>query len=275
MNSKSQKNQGTKIVIGTSGYSYEDWRGFFYPENISKEDFLDFYSHEFNGVELNFTYYSFPNPLTIARIAEKTTSDFSFALKANQLFTHSRDKEALHSIPSFLIGIAPLIESDKIKALLFQFPYSFHYQPKNRIYLKNLIEEFKEKGEEDFPIAVEFRNTDWFKESVIENLKEMKVTLVNVDLPQIPNLPIPGNILTSDIAYIRFHGRNQKNWWKGDNVSRYDYLYSKKELEEWLPLIDKVFNHVKILLLFFNNHHKAKAVFNARMMKDMLLCNIT
>ncbi len=259
-----------RIVIGTSGYSYDDWREVFYPKELPRGKLLDYYAEEFDGVEINFTYYSFPSQATIARIAEKTPKNFVFSLKANQIFTHSRENDAFEAIPRFLYGIAPLVESEKLKSLLFQFPYSFHYTRENRFYLDRLLSEFIEKTKEKIPLAVEFRNTEWFLETVVSKFKEMNTTLVNVDLPRLNRLPLPGDAVTSEIAYIRFHGRNRKNWWKGDNVSRYDYLYSKDELEEWLPLIERVISQVKILLIFFNNHHKGKAVLNARMMREVI-----
>ncbi len=261
---------GTKLIIGTSGYSYEDWRGAFYPETLSRNEFLTYYAGEFNGVELNFTYYSMPGRRTIERMVEFTPEEFSFSVKANKLFTHVRDETALEAVPSFLAGLAPLLESGKLSALLFQFPYSFHYNKETRVYLKKLIGSFRDRGLTGTSIAVEFRNTDWLKASVIDTFKKENLTLVEVDLPELKGLPLPDDTVTSDTGYIRFHGRNKSNWWKGDNVSRYDYLYTREELSRWKSLISRMTKHVKILLIFFNNHHKGKAVLNARMLKKML-----
>ena len=88
----------TKLIIGTSGYSYEDWRGAFYPETLSRNEFLTYYAGEFNGVELNFTYYRMPGRRTIERMVKFTPEEFSFSVKANKLFTHVRDETALEEI---------------------------------------------------------------------------------------------------------------------------------------------------------------------------------
>ena len=96
------------------------------------------------------------------------------------------------------------------------------------------------------------------------------MALVNVDEPRLPRLPEPGDTVTSELAYLRFHGRNGANWWKGDNTTRYDYLYSDEELAEWMDPILIILGKVRLLLVAFNNHYKAQAVANARRLKVML-----
>jgi uncharacterized protein YecE (DUF72 family) len=73
------------------------------------------------------------------------------------------------------------------------------------------------------------------------------------------------------MAYIRFHGRNAANWWTGDNASRYDYLYSRQELGEWVDRVRAIFTKVQMLLIFFNNHWRGQAARNAKDMRDLLL----
>ncbi len=79
------------IYIGTSGYSYEDWKNYFYPEDLDKKEYLGYYSTIFNTVELNFTYYCFPNPYTFLNLSKKVKEGFVFSVKANSVFTHQRE----------------------------------------------------------------------------------------------------------------------------------------------------------------------------------------
>jgi uncharacterized protein YecE (DUF72 family) len=77
-------------------------------------------------------------------------------------------------------------------------------------------------------------------------------------------------VATSDIGYIRFHGRNRSKWYTGDSKERYDYLYSEDELQGWLPKIRKLAGQTEKIFIFFNNHRKGQAVINARMMIGLL-----
>jgi uncharacterized protein YecE (DUF72 family) len=96
------------------------------------------------------------------------------------------------------------------------------------------------------------------------------VTLVSVDEPDLPKLLRPTTEITGGFGYVRFHGRNKSAWWTGDNASRYDYLYSPAELEEWVDRIKSILARVPILLLFFNNHWRGSAAKNAREMQLLL-----
>ncbi len=89
------------------------------------------------------------------------------------------------------------------------------------------------------------------------------ICFVQTDLPLLDKLPLPTSVTTSDIGYIRFHGRNAENWWGGDSTSRYDYLYNNHELQSWLCRIEEIASRVNRLLITFNNHHKGKAIQNA------------
>ena len=91
---------------------------------------------------------------------------------------------------------------------------------------------------------------------------------VSVDEPPLSGLLPPTPVVTGEVLYVRFHGRNTERWWSGGN-ERYDYRYSKAELTEWLLKIKKTREKVKTTFLFFNNCHLGQAVDNARMMADL------
>jgi uncharacterized protein YecE (DUF72 family) len=257
--------QKAKVLVGTSGYSYDDWVGPFYPEGMEKKDFLGYYAAQFPVVELNFSYYTQPKATNLARMIEKTPEGFRFAVKAHQSLTHNIGEDFEKDVECFKRGIVPLVEAGRLAAVLFQFPYSFHYTPPCRKHLQTLCEVF-----EEIPTAVEFRNAEWQRNSVYDGLKAVKAGFVNVDEPRLPKLPEPSEVVTSELGYIRFHGRNSTNWWGGDNVSRYDYLYSSEELAQWLPTIERMLTKATLLLVIFNNHSRGKAIQNARDIQGML-----
>ena len=112
------------VRVGTSGYSFQDWRGNFYPEGIDKGKMLDHYVQHFNTVEINTTYYRIPHPRVFENMVSKAPEGFDFMVKVPQSFTHRRtdleqDRDCIHQ------AIAPLVESGKLDGLLAQFPYSF------------------------------------------------------------------------------------------------------------------------------------------------------
>jgi uncharacterized protein YecE (DUF72 family) len=256
----------TLVFVGTSGYSYDDWVGPFYPPGTQNADYLSFYSKEFNFVELNFSYYKKPDAFMLERMVQKIPDNFLFTIKAHKSMTHEISDDLIQEIASFKQGIRPLKEAQKLGAILLQFPYSFHYTPQNRKQLDNISTNL-----EGYPLAMEFRNNEWVKDQVIEELKLRRICYVNVDMPDMPKLLKPSDIVTSELSYIRFHGRNKNMWWQGDNVSRYDYLYSDDELNDWLTRIKNILDKAKMLLISFNNHSRGQAIQNARKMKELLL----
>jgi uncharacterized protein YecE (DUF72 family) len=255
-----------KVFIGTSGFSYDDWKGVFYPPEMTGKDFLKFYADHYNAVELNFSYYRMPEAGQAKQMLAKSGESLEFVIKAHKEMTHEISERSLGEVvPLFLKGISPFIRAERLGGILLQFPQSFHYETKGRIYLKSLIERLS-----SCPLFVEFRQKTWLKDSVYKTLHDLGVGLVCVDEPPLPSLIPPMAIYTSDAGYIRFHGRNMKNWYGTNARERYDYLYSEVELREWVPKITALSEKTKKLFIFFNNHAKAQAVTNAKMLVNLL-----
>jgi uncharacterized protein YecE (DUF72 family) len=255
-----------EILVGTSGFSYKDWAGVFYPEAMPADKYLGYYAGRFKTLELNFSYYRMPDARQSRQMLEKSGGLLDFTVKACRQLTHEISSNSIaESLPLFLKGISPFVEEKRLGAILLQFPQSFHYTPDNRVYLKSLIEAMSH-----LPVAVEFRQKEWLKDSVFKTLSDMHAAFVCVDEPLLPSLMPPLAINTSDTGYIRFHGRNNKAWYGTDSTARYDYLYSEQELKEWAPRILALAEKTKKLFVFFNNHAKAQAVTNAGMLINML-----
>ena len=250
--------------IGTSGYSYKDWEGVFYPADLPQGQKLDYYAAHFNTVEINSTYYNIPNPAVFYHLNRKTPDNFEFIVKTHRGTTHER-KDNAQSMKSLFAAIAPIIESGKFHGFLAQFPYSFKNTPASRDYLRQT----KELSGE-FPLFVEFRNWTWNRPEIFDFLQQNEIGYVNVDEPRLRGLLPPQNIATTGIAYVRFHGRNQQNWWEGTNETRYDYLYSDAELKEWIDRLSALLQKSLKTYIFFNNHPKGKAIENVRSLVRLL-----
>lgn len=253
------------LLIGTAGYSYEDWRGVFYPEDLDKKEMLPFYAREFSFTEVNSTFYAMPNRFMLYHMGEKTPEHFQFVIKAYRGMTHKREDNEQH-FRDFREALKPLIEAGKLGCVLAQFPTSFRNKDENRDYLK----EFKEMMG-DIPVVVEFRHEEWINDRIFDLLEEEDLGYVCVDEPQFKTLVPPVVKATSRIGYVRFHGRNYKKWWQHkESHERYDYLYSEAELMDWVPNIRKLAEKAKKTFVSMNNHYRAQAVINGRMLREML-----
>lgn len=253
------------IYIGTSGYSYDDWVGPFYPKGLPKNEWLAYYAREFPACEVNFTYYRLPNARTLAAMAARTPPGFIFTVKASQELTHGReDPDA--AFVAFRTGIGPLVERGCLGCVLAQFPYSFHATAENRAYLQRFRDRL-----EGLPTVIEFRNRAWVSDETFGLLRELGLGYCCVDEPRLPGLIPPVAVATGPVAYVRFHGRNAKKWWQHENAyERYDYTYSEEELREWQPKIQSLDGQTEVTFVFANNHWQGQAVSTARQLRMML-----
>lgn len=250
--------------IGTCGYSYQDWKGVFYPPDIDRGKMLDHYATVFKTVEINSTYYRIPHAGVFYHLDRKTPPDFEFIVKVNQETTHARTADST-ALAALCEAVRPLIEAGKFCGFLAQFPYAFKNTQPNREYLCRTRERAG-----DYPLFVEFRNDTWNRPEVFPFLKANRLGYVNVDEPRLRGLLPPQAILTTDTGYVRFHGRNTAQWWKGSNESRYFYQYRPDELQEWLAHLRTLIKRSGKTYLFFNNHPQGNAVKNALELKKML-----
>ena len=251
--------------MGTSGYSYKDWIGQFYPKGTPQDRFLEYYSRHFDACEINFTYYRIPDARTLSRMVEKSDRKVEFVVKANRDMTHS-DKAGDSEFRAFRDARKPMEEAGVFGGLLAQFPFSFHYNEAGRDRLKSIRDRFN-----GLPFVAEFRNVAWMTAETFDFLRRNDIGFCCVDEPRLKGLMPTVVAATSDVGYVRFHGRNAAKWWTHDRPEeRYDYLYSADELSEWVPRIQEIDSNSKKTFVFMNNHFQAKAVSNAQMLLSML-----
>ncbi len=252
------------LYLGTSGYSYDDWIGHFYPEGIAKNEMLPFYAHNFNTTEINYTYYRMPNARTLAAMADKVPDDFVFSIKAASELTHEREDPA--AFGQFREALTPLVDQHKLGAVLAQFPSSFKPSDESRDYLRVFRDRMG-----DLPVVVEFRNAAWVTDETMDLLRRNNLGYCCVDEPRLRGLIPPIAVATAPVAYVRFHGRNAQKWWQHDEAwERYSYSYSTAELEEWVPKIETLTQEAPTTYVYTNNHYRGQAVDTVRQLKLLL-----
>lgn len=261
------------IKIGTSGFSFPDWIGTIYPSNIKKGDMLPYYEKKlgFTITEINSTYYTIPSQKSFTGMMRKTSKDFEFTVKAHKSLTHEiKDKvtgkfiDNKDSFKRFIYSIDPLKKENRLTAVLAQFPYSFHTTKENYDYIKAFKDNLG-----DIPFVVEFRNANWHNEKSTTFLIQNNIGYCVVDEPKFKSLMPYNPTATTDLGYFRFHGRNP-HWFQASVSERYDYLYTKEELQSFVPDIKKINDSVQKTIVMFNNCHAGKSVINAKEMMEML-----
>lgn len=264
--------------IGTAGWSYKDWVPNFYPKQQSKDfDWLKFYAASFNCVEVNSAYYVYLSPKIIESWIRKIedVEDFLFTIKLHQDFTHNRkyDKTGVKSIYDNLMMLE---RAERLGGILIQFPYSFQFNDANAEYLRIMNDTFS-----NYKQFIEIRHSSWNRKEALDFIRTLDVTLCTIDQPEIGKAIQFDPIITNDIAYLRFHGRNVEAWKKSfanfgkeqsydQQSERYLYRYTPGELAEVMQKIRLIYDKVKKIFIIMNNHPQGNAVVNAKEFMGML-----
>jgi uncharacterized protein YecE (DUF72 family) len=163
-----------RVLVGTSGYSYKEWKGSFYPAELADSDMLRYYSGRFRTVEINNTFYRLPGEKDVARWAEQTPPGFTFALKASRRITHDKrlSADSADTVAYLLRTAAGL--GPKLGPLLFQLP---PFLKKDAARLKSFLGFLPETQ----PAAFEFRHPSWFDQEVYEALRSRDAALCAAD----------------------------------------------------------------------------------------------
>jgi uncharacterized protein YecE (DUF72 family) len=236
-----------KYFLGCSGWYYEHWVGKFYPEDLSKQKWLQYYSRNFNTVEVNNTFYRFPTKQMLSSWYKRSPNEFIFALKANWLITHRKRFRDSKGLIERFYQIGDELK-EKLGCILFQLPPKME---KDLALLEKILEQLDLRRNN----IIEFRHKSWFNKEVYDILRKNSLGFCIVSEPEFPeNL-----VVTARNAYIRFHGKGE-NW--------YQYKYSQQELKNWAKQIHKL--DANRLFCYFNNDYKANAVINCQQLKELL-----
>jgi uncharacterized protein YecE (DUF72 family) len=230
----------TRIYVGTSGWTYDDWTGPFYPHDVKGAERLTFYAGRFPTVEVNATFYRFPTQTMIDAWNRRLASRFHLVVKGSRAVTHLKKlKDCQEPLSGFLDRVLQL---RTLRVILWQLPPSLH---KDIARLDAFLLSLPAKVRH----AVEFRHPSWWEEEVAEVLKQHNAAFVAISHPTLPDTVYP----TTDFLYLRFHG-------VGRQLYRYDY--SDEELGDWAKRV-KPRLRGRTLYAFFNNDYNANATRNA------------
>lgn len=264
MSSSASRQQGScQLWLGTSGYSYTEWvEGGFYPRGTRPAQMLPAYAERFPATEINHTWYQMPRAEATGRMQARVPPGFLFAAKLTRSLTHEVDPDTWRDqARMYRDGVAPMVQSGQLAAVLVQLPNRFSRSPDNRSYLAELLDELR-----TLPLAVEFRHRSWAHDRVFAELERRKVALVAVDAPPLKNLfPSTLDVVTSpELIYVRFHGRNGAAWYSGSKQTQFDYDYDDGELTRFVEeRLSSMTGKARRGLVFFNNHVRAQAPRNA------------
>ncbi len=286
-----------EILIGTASWTDKSLlgSGWYPPEAKSAEERLKYYASHFPLVEADSTYYYPPSEKNSELWAKRTPDNFTFNIKAFSLLTgHPTKTEALYKDldfksdkknvyiddldqrvvdevwDRFLSALEPLQDAGKLGLLLFQFPPWFVIGKTNKQYVLECATRAA-----PMRICVEFRNQTWMREDnqkeTLEFLEGHGLPYVCVDMPQGFKSSIPPVVAaTADVAVMRFHGHNVKEWESGSVQRRFKYLYSKDELERWAPRVQDLAQETKKTHVLMNNCYRDYAQRNAKELADLL-----
>jgi uncharacterized protein YecE (DUF72 family) len=286
-----------EILVGTASWTDKTLveSGWYPTDAKSAEKRLQYYASQFPLVEVDSTFYFPPSEANSERWVERTPDGFTFNIKAFSLLTRHRtradalykdlevksDKRNLYPDDlddktvdvvwdRFLSALQPLDEAGKLGLLLFQFPPWFVISRANKNYILECA-----KRAAPYRICVEFRNETWMRgdntHETIEFLEGHGLPLVCVDMPQGFKSSMPAvAAATSDVAVVRFHGRNVDEWESKSVSKRFRYLYESKELEEWVPRIESLSKDADRTHILLNNCYRSYAQQNASELAELL-----
>lgn len=241
--------ENVELFIGTSGWSYDHWKEAFYPEDLPKSRWFEYYAEQFLTVEVNATFYRTFKEQTYHKWRDRAPEKFKYVLKAPRLITHRKYLEDAEEHIRRFWESASLLES-KFGLILLQLAPNTPYDPDR---LKKALLAFDDPKR----IAVEFRHQQWFTEDIKDLLKEVESVFCIVDSPKTELM----DWVTSDVAYIRLHGRTK--W--------YAYDYSFQDLREIAEFVENVIkSEVTMVYIFFNNDFEGYAPKNALSLREML-----
>jgi uncharacterized protein YecE (DUF72 family) len=254
----------SKVYVGTSGWMYGDWRGKFYPEDLTQRKWLEYYSQHFRTVEINATFYRQMRESTFENWAKTTPKDFVFAIKASRFITHiKRLRVSKDSLGVFFESVNQL--DNKLGPILFQLPPRFKADAKRLeaflvLCSQLIVHSSKTVNRQlttDSRMAFEFRDSSWFCESVYQILRKYNAALVIAESCGYWSLK---EVITADFTYIRFHGEG------GSYASK----YTDNELKIWANKIRKWQKSGIEIYAYFNNDVAGFAVENAKSLVDLV-----
>ena len=216
-----------EVRVGTSGFSYDEWKGNFYPEKLASKDMLRHYGERFPTVEINNTFYRLPKEAVLAGWGDQVPEGFRFVIKASQFITHIKRLNECGQPLARLYGVTNAL-GPRLGPLLFQLPPTLRKDPA-------LLAAFLDARPDRRRVAIEFRHASWFDDEVFGLLRQQGVALCVSDTGEEPVAPL---IATTDWGYVRlrreeFKEADLRDWARriGEQPWREAFVFIKHEEE--------------------------------------------
>lgn len=261
----------TVLRCGPTGWSSTIWNSLVTDRPATHQKHpLELLSRCFDTVEISTTFRSMPRPelsqLWLRKVARNP--EFQFTAMLHRQFTHDR-KLADADVEQFKAGLRPLLRAGKLGALVMQFPWSFRFTQANRDFLIALRRTFHE-----FPLAAEMRHESWAYDEAVGTFVDYRIGYVNLDQPRVMRALPPTTFLTSSVGMVRLHGRDASRWNQlfatEEEACQTDYQYSRAELDEWRPRIEKLQRFAGTLFVTASNDFGLKAIQATLDIEEML-----
>jgi uncharacterized protein YecE (DUF72 family) len=277
-----QKHHGHELRIGPAGWAYKDWNGVVYPSPRPRGFHEATYLAQFfDTIEINTSFYGPLRAEQAEQWLERVEANprFLFTAKLWQRFTHDTAPTRAEE-REVRLGFDVLMSEEKLGAVLVQFPFAFHRTRETTALLGGLLQRFAQ-----YPLAVEFRHASWDAEETYDLLRRHGAGFCNIDQPVIGRSLQPSARVTSEIGYVRLHGRRYDTWFGNFEqrggipkrgaaavagqppalpaFERYNYLYTADELLPWAERIQQVRQSARRTYVATNNHYLGKGVVNA------------
>ncbi|MDD3787717.1 MAG: DUF72 domain-containing protein [Petrimonas sp.] len=231
-----------EVYVGCSGFSNNDWKGGFYPENLSPKEYLHFYSGVFNAVEINSTFYRTPSSQTIQNWYSQTPGNFRFFIKIPKRITHTARLNAVSADVNDFCGLFIQGLREKNGGFLFQLPPSFVYSEEN-------LARVLQATSDGCLNVMEFRHASWWTDHVMKALAEKGIVFSGVSIPK--DIPYEVNVNHSGFLYYRLHGK--------------PVMFKSAYSDEFLDgLAVQLKNADRTSYIFFNNTWGMSAIRNAQ-----------
>ena len=248
-----------EYYLGCSGWSYDGWKGSFYPEDLDNRYWLSYYSKIFDFVEIDSTFYKIPSKFIVNNWNKRTPENFKFAVKFPKVITHDkRLKDVEKDIEQFYDAMEQLY--DKILVFLIQLPPSLQIAEG-----LDLIKNLRYQLDPSFRYAIEVRHHSWFNELFYNVLKERNYCLVWSQ----QDILITPPILTTDFLYLRLIGDRSINERDFGKINK----DRTKEMELWSKIledVDRKVNDMKMAIIAANNHYAGFGPMTAKLFADMM-----
>jgi uncharacterized protein YecE (DUF72 family) len=231
-------------------------------------DQLEYVSRFVDCLEINSTFYRPPVERNSESWLRRTGAkeDFFFTAKLHNDFTHKGNIDPA-IVKQFHAGFEPMLEKGKLKHLLIQFKYDFSDTAQSRMHLSKIVGNFRDT----FSLVTELRHKSWESPEALDFLRELGVTVCNLDYPTTWNSFNMQQCTVGEHGYFRMHGRNREKWFsKAGRDETYNYYYNERELAQIKKRAERLAGAFKTLTMITNNHYRGAELANALELKALI-----